>query len=873
MPKKRSEYSMNIVPITNSLTESFQAIESSDHLYNLIPEKTVAKHLSNRIKSIATPKSLSTQDNKLLLPEVIQDKSEQTVSPRLVKQISRGLSFAEDVVIERSPHLISYNKNPLDKIYSEIGIKKQAKKPFCRRKQNHSICKKKIEKEGSTGSGPNSEFVLGITNSIDQFQNLEPKTSALHLPCSRTKTTIPYNDSKEKIKAHTWEEHVLAKLNKSTSDMIIKKLMPSQRHEKLKLFLHDMEVNKNAKTAITESVEQNCSDSTDNDVDHLHQEYFLNIKHGGEQGKVRNVLQNTYPCSPLEWSNEKDMKNKSANTKTHKLIKGMKKWKTFPVPIDTNEVNMKVTHLEIEVSKAEETCINLKESIEEKNNRPLLKIVDEWRSKWLLEKKSYTIEELLKAMSDINDHVRLAAVSTAGTLLRNQEESQQEMLASESKASILNEVKNKLSDPCQYVSVAAAATLYSVDRGNQQASEILMKTVKHGAPTERWLAVQCLAEYEHVDDCVIRQLLTHINGSDVVKSKKASELIKNLSCFTESIQYMLAEQLNSTSWKDRVTACKVFPILNGTLRKDIANKLSFLMWNDWNTDVRVEAANALGRTSNGKLVHDTLCKYLTSDHQIKQIEALKKISHFGIITPHLFPPILSSLQSKHDAVCLECIKAVNVMRLNDEEVIQSLIKLVSSDRNWKIKAFAINALGSIGKKSSSVRDCLLWALHYGKKTAVRVEACATIGRLAFKDTEVVNVLRDMIVVEKNERIKRQVERVLSSMGLEPSDDVGMMDAIRDNVKHLCRKDIVIASILLKSVDFQTYLDEFGEGTKQFAENTTGGEPSSVSDKNFPPSLEAYRIRKNTNHETEIPRINPSYIPYWSESSESFFDPR
>lgn len=52
------------------------------------------------------------------------------------------------------------------------------------------------------------------------------------------------------------------------------------------------------------------------------------------------------------------------------------------------------------------------------------------------------------------------------------------------------------------------------------------------------------------------------------------------------------------------------------------------------------------------------------------------------------------------------------------------------------------------------------------------------------------------------------------MGLEPSDDVGMMDAIRDNVKHLCRKDIVIASILLKSVDFQTYLDEFGEGTKQ-----------------------------------------------------------
>lgn len=89
----------------------------------------------------------------------------------------------------------------------------------------------------------------------------------------------------------------------------------------------------------------------------------------------------------------------------------------------------------------------------------------------------------------------------------------------------------------------------------------------------------------------------------------------------------------------------------------------------------------------------------------------------------------------------------------------------NTSRNLQRKTFVLlhnvflfyyfySALGSIGKKSSSVRDCLLWALHYGKKTAVRVEACATIGRLAFKDTEVVNVLRDMIVVEKNERIKR-----------------------------------------------------------------------------------------------------------------------
>jgi len=38
---------------------------------------------------------------------------------------------------------------------------------------------------------------------------------------------------------------------------------------------------------------------------------------------------------------------------------------------------------------------------------------EEWRSKWFLERKwqNSTTEELIKAMTDINDHVRLAAVA------------------------------------------------------------------------------------------------------------------------------------------------------------------------------------------------------------------------------------------------------------------------------------------------------------------------------------------------------------------------------------------------------------------------------------------------------------------------------
>lgn len=33
----------------------------------------------------------------------------------------------------------------------------------------------------------------------------------------------------------------------------------------------------------------------------------------------------------------------------------------------------------------------------------------------------------------------------------------------------------------------------------------------------------------------------------------------------------------------------------------MTQKLSYLMWNDWNKDVRSAAAQALGRTGNGKV--------------------------------------------------------------------------------------------------------------------------------------------------------------------------------------------------------------------------------------------------------------------------------
>ena len=85
--------------------------------------------------------------------------------------------------------------------------------------------------------------------------------------------------------------------------------------------------------------------------------------------------------------------------------------------------------------------------------------------------------------------------------------------------------------------ITLSLTCVSVILDLVQATEKLMDTVKSGAPTERWIAVQCLGEHDYHDDCVINELISYVNGGDMIKNKMASELLKRLSCFTVSTMF------------------------------------------------------------------------------------------------------------------------------------------------------------------------------------------------------------------------------------------------------------------------------------------------------------------------------------------------
>ena len=222
-----------------------------------------------------------------------------------------------------------------------------------------------------------------------------------------------------------------------------------------------------------------------------------------------------------------------------------------------------------------------------KSTSKLIPLIIEWRSKWMLEKEweKKSLPSLREGMKNINDHTRLAAVSAIGAgiftpLEFNSEDDETEERKYEYQ--LLEDIKELLYDPSSYVSLAAAVTLFSINRSTDKAVAVLMKTVKDALPDERWLAVQCLVEYDHHDDCIVIELIRCIfNEEDSFKQEEAKHMLKRLSAWSSSIIYLVAEKLNSTSWKYRTVACQILSFLNEEVSEDIANKLCHLSWNDW----------------------------------------------------------------------------------------------------------------------------------------------------------------------------------------------------------------------------------------------------------------------------------------------------
>jgi hypothetical protein len=101
--------------------------------------------------------------------------------------------------------------------------------------------------------------------------------------------------------------------------------------------------------------------------------------------------------------------------------------------------------------------------------------------------------------------------------------------------------------------------------------------------------------------------------------------------------------LNSLDHRERLASITLVRQLHGPTGMDCADKLLSMMWDDWHLENRVAAAEALGLSGNGRVMHDDLMKRLNDPLPRIRCDAVQKLAEIRRITPGLTQPFLARL--------------------------------------------------------------------------------------------------------------------------------------------------------------------------------------------------------------------------------------
>ncbi|XP_048711054.2 HEAT repeat-containing protein 4 isoform X4 [Caretta caretta] len=317
-----------------------------------------------------------------------------------------------------------------------------------------------------------------------------------------------------------------------------------------------------------------------------------------------------------------------------------------------------------------------------------------------------------------------------------------------------------------------------------------------GNSADSWAAAQCLALEGIATFPVVKKILSQMfDKNDSTTEEQACLLLTQLSECSSLVYSLLAAKLNSCQWKDRILACRALSRIRGYVSQDLKNKLAQLMWNDWNMEVRQAAALALGQMKLGKEVHDQLRVKLNRGDCRMKVEALSLIGWLRLMTAKLLPGFLQCFSNDFVAVRREACLTAGALRIKDEMVLTCLFKMMQTDPHWKIKAFAIRALGQIGHVTPQLKHHLLWAVHHEEEPGVRREACRSIVTLQLQDESVRAILLERLILEPNEMVREEMNKAVKVLNFQHTEEQEMIQKIKNEISRLSQKDLVTRKLL------------------------------------------------------------------------------
>ncbi|XP_055989318.1 HEAT repeat-containing protein 4 [Sorex fumeus] len=533
-----------------------------------------------------------------------------------------------------------------------------------------------------------------------------------------------------------------------------------------------------------------------------------------------------FPQSPCRWTFEQ------VPEAPCKPVKGARRWTGLPIRV--KELLKSGEADALTKPKLQDLCQLLKEHMSWKRET-MRKILQEWITDWalIIEWRHEKIKSLQRRLADLHSSVRVHAIITCAmaALERPRDNICQEHSARKETKALprqdLPEVlypalEATLSDTNVNVQLAAALCQCAIRSHNPLAQDIMQTAVLKGNSVNSWAAAQCLALEGVATYPVIKRILYQLfNKKDKNIEQHSCLLLRYLNKKTTLINTLLAIELNSGNWKDRVVACRVLAQINKDVSLDIKHKLIHLMWSDWNKEVRQTAAHALGQMKLGKEVHDAIRVKLSQGTPQDRVKALTLIGRLKLMTAKLLPHFLNCFSDEYVAVRQAACLAAGALQIHDQMVRTCLLNLIERDPYWKIKAFAIQAMVKIGQVSPQLTDLLLWAMHYESPPGVRLEACRSIIALKIQGNEVRDTFLHVLLLEEHDAIVKEIHKAMKVLKLENDENQEMIQNIKNRIQALSQKDLLTEKIVKIEAAIKRVK---GEATRVYFPPSAGQEP-------------------------------------------------
>ncbi|CAH6844860.1 Heatr4 [Phodopus roborovskii] len=533
-------------------------------------------------------------------------------------------------------------------------------------------------------------------------------------------------------------------------------------------------------------------------------------------------LSKIFPETPEKWSFQ------PVPETPYKLRKGVQRWVALPTRVKGLLLQVGEEDTAVKTRRVKKQAEPLKEDVTWQL-LVLRRMLQEWKTAWalIIEWHHETVENLLRGIVNMYDDKRIQAIVTCATAALERpriapNKQNTETITPDLPEVLLPALEAALSDVNPNVRMAAAICQYAIQSHNATARDIMHTALVKGNSVDSWAAAQCLALEGIATYPVIKRILYQLfNKKNEATEEQSCILLGHLSEKTTLIHTMLAVELNSRQWKDRIVACRAFSRISGNICIDMKHKLIELMWNDWNKEVRQAAAKALGQMNLGKEVHDMIRTKLSQGNSQERIEALSLIRVFKLMTAKLLPSFLSCFSDEFIAIRQAACLAAGALQIRDKMVLECLLKLMHRDPYWKIKAFAIRALGQIGQVSPQLTDLLLWAIHYEDSPGVRLEACRSILALKLQGDQVRDTFLDVLLLENHEAVLKEIYQAMTALNLETEGNQEMLQEIKKKIETLNQKDLLTEKILKMEAAIKNVKDK---GRHVYSEPTEGQKP-------------------------------------------------